>query len=215
MGGLTATNVAAAAVWLALTLAGLARAAGGAIPEPIFVICVAVAAPIALAAAGHTIAAYWRGPTIHSFRRDESIVLSSDEAAFVRLSSQLRGTMGGAGFLYPRRIFLAAVAWMLAAAEGVSLLSRDAGVATLVLVAASVASASVAFFFPARPYYYLEAAGGSALLSPPSVAYRLKRRAIIANELAHGQPVDVTTPPPTPLPNPALTPSRPLPPDAS
>jgi hypothetical protein len=205
LGGSTGMAVAGAAIWLALTLAGLARAAGADLPDLATIFCGAVAAPIALAAAAHSIACIWRGPTILPFRRDESVICTPDEAAYVRLASQLRGTMGGAGFLYPRRLILPAVAWILAAAEGAVVVTRAAGGLTWLVVAA-VGTAAASFLLPARPYYYRETTGGGAILSPPSVAYRLMRRATIANAIARGEPVDSTTPAPTPLPTPALTP---------
>jgi hypothetical protein len=208
IGGSTMTAVAAVVAWLALVFVGLVHAAGGAIPQAALLASAVVAAPIALAAAGHSFAAMWRGPTIIPFGRADSISCSADEASYVRQQALLRGMMGGAGFLYPRRLLLVAAAWLAAAVIGLTGLSEP--VCDTVgpwAVAASLTTAFVAFLFPARPYFYRDTTGGGAVLSPPSAAYRLKRRAEIAQAVMRGEPVESSTPAPTPAP-PTLTPSR-------
>jgi hypothetical protein len=204
LGGSLGTVMAASVVWLVLTLAALVRAAGGSIPHSLELACAAVAAPVAIVAAGHTIAAYWRGPTIVSFAPVHSEVCTPDEAAYVRLASQLRGTMGGAGFLHPLRLFLPAVAWTAAAAEGVALAAS--GIHSTVFAALSlvgVGASAAAILFPARAYFYREATGGTAILSPPSVARRLKRRAAAAQEREARLAGSGLRPPPHGLPTPA------------
>jgi hypothetical protein len=199
-------------VWLLLMLGTLVRAAGGSVPHALEVFCAAFAAPVALAAAGQGIAAFWRGPIIRSFSRTDSEVCTPDQAAYVRLVAQLRGTMGGAGFLYPARLLLPVVAWIVAAVEGVALLASGLGApvfAALALV--GLGSASVAILFPAGAYYYREATGGTAIVSPPSAARCLKRRAL-AWAVAAGEPVQTPTPPPATI-SPGLTTSRAAPPD--
>jgi hypothetical protein len=208
IGSSTMTAVAAVVAWLAVVFVGLVHAAGGSVPQLAVLACAVVGAPIALAAAGHALGSMWRGPTIIAFGLADSTPCSADEASYVRQHAQLRGTMGGAGFLYPRRLVLVAMAWLAAAVLGLSGLSEP--VCDTVgpwAVAASLTTAFAAFLLPARPYFYRDTTGGGAVLSPPSAAYRLMRRAEIAQALALGAPVESATPAPTPAP-PALTPSR-------
>jgi hypothetical protein len=192
--------MAAAAIWLVLTLAALVRAAGGSVPHFLEVVCAAAAAPIAIAAAGHAIVAYWRGPTIVSFLRTDSEDCSADEAAYVRLASQLRGTIGGAGFLNPARLALPAVAWLSAAVEGLALLAPGADASVFVVLAiVGIGSAAAAVLLPPHAYYYREATGGTAIVSPPSAARRLKRLAARERALAAGAAAGSATPVPPPL----------------
>jgi hypothetical protein len=123
IGGSTTMAMAAVVAWLALSFVGLVHAAGGAIPEAAILACAVVAAPVALAAAAHAVAAMWRGPTIIAFGLSDSTPCGPAEAAYVREHALLRGTMGGAGFLYPRRLLLVATAWLAAAVIGLSGLS--------------------------------------------------------------------------------------------
>ena len=215
IGGSIGTVAAASALWLVLTLAALIRAMGGSVPHSLEVVCAAVAAPAALAAAAHAISAFWRGPTILSFSRVDSEVCSPDEAAYVRLVAQLRGTMGGAGFLHPARIVLPVVAWIAAAAEGAALAASgldETVFAALALV--GIGATSAAILFPPRAYFYQEATGGTAILSPPSAARRMKVRAARAQALSTGRPVESPAPSPAPLPSEALAASGAGPPDA-
>jgi hypothetical protein len=206
--GSTMTVVAALVAWLVLVFVGLVRAAGGSVPQLAVVACAVVAAPVALAAAGHALAAMWRGPIIVAFGLADSVPCSPAEAAYVRERALLRGTMGGAGFLYPRRLLLVAAAWLAAAVLGLAGLSEPVYDAVGPwAVAASLTTAFAAFLLPARPFFYRETTGGGAVLSPPSAAYRLKRRAELAGAAARGEPVEASTPAPTPPP-PTLTPSR-------
>jgi hypothetical protein len=199
--GVTKTKVGCAAVWLALTGVGLSRAAGAPTSQAASFFCGAVGTPVALVIAAVTGLAYWRGPTIVNFRREESVECAPDEAAYIRLASRLRGTMGGAGFLYPRRLLFPVLAWTLASAEGVALMFRGAEEEVLPWLAIAASSAAAfALFFPARPFYYLEATGGKIVLSPTSIGSRLRQRAIIANAIAAGT-VDSATPRESPIPS--------------
>jgi hypothetical protein len=207
LGGSIVTVMVGSVVWLLLMLATLVRAAGGSVPGALEIFCAAFAAPIALAAAGHGIAAFWRGPTIRSFTRTDSEVCTPDQAAYVRLVALLRGTMGGAGFLFPARLLLPVVAWTTAAAEGVALLASGLGATAFAALAlVGVGSATAAVLFPPGAYYYREATGGSALVNPPSAARRLKRRAARVNAAvaaaagAAGADASLPTPTPTPAP---------------
>lgn len=202
-GGSTTTALAASLAWLALVFVGVVHAAGGDPPRAIEIVCALVGAPIALAGGIQALAAIWRGPIIVAFGRADSIPCSPSEAAFVREHAQLRGMMGGAGHLYPPRLVLPSLAWLAAAAVGAGGLSPELGQALGIWpVALAVAAAVLAILFPARPYFYRDTTGGGALLSPPSSAYRLTRRARAAGAAPHDGPAP--TPAPTPTPGEAL-----------
>lgn len=198
-GGTTTVAVVASLSWLALVLVGLVHVAGGELPSGVELLGAVVAAPIALTGGIQAIAAIWRGPVIVPFSRLDAVPCTAGEASFVRASAQLRGTMGGAGHLYRHRLVLPALAWLGAASVGAGGLSErlEHLVCPWVLVLA-LASAFLALLFPARPFFYRETSDGGALASPPSAAYRLKRRSEIAAALARGEKVAATTPPPTP-----------------
>jgi hypothetical protein len=199
LGGSIWTVMAAAAIWLVLTLSVLVRAAGGSVPHGLEIVCGTIAAPVALAAAGHAIASLWRGPTILSFSRADSDTCTPDEAAYVRFVAQHRGTMGGAGFLHPGRVLLPAGAWIAAAAEGAALASIELEPWAFAAIAlAGVGAAAATLLFPARPFFYREATGGTAIVSPPSVARDLKARAKAWRAALAG--AETPTTPQTPVP---------------
>lgn len=196
-GGSTITAVAASLSWVALVLLGLVRAAGAEPPAAFETFAALVAAPVALAGGAQAVAAVWRGPTIVAFGRADAVPCSPSEAAFVRAHAQLRGTMGGAGHLYRPRLAWPALAWFGGAAIGPCALSGSVGRAVVAWpVGVALVAGLVAILFPARAYFYRDTTGGGALVSPPSAAYRLKRRSVIAAALARGEQVEATTPPP-------------------
>lgn len=213
-GGSTRTAVGASLAWLALVVVGLVHVAGADAPRGIELAGALVAAPVAMVGAIQSIAAIWRGPTIVSFGRDDAVPCTAGEAAFVRASAQLRGLMGGAGHLYPRRLVLPSLAWLAAAVVGLLCLDHQLElVAAPWGVALALAAAVLAFVFPPRPYFYRDTTGGGALLAPASAAYRLKHRAELAEARGRGEDVASTTPAPTPAPRREPGP-RPVPPRA-
>jgi hypothetical protein len=193
-------TVVAVATWAALTFVALVHAVGGA-PGPFGVACVLLAQPLAVAAALRAAASYWRGPDIVSFTRSDSEACTPAEAEYVHEHAQLRGTMGGAGYLYRRRLALPVIAWLAAAVAGATVVSGpiDELVGPWPVVLTSI-TAFVAFLLPARPYYYRDTTGGGAIVCPPPAAARLKRRAAIAAAIGRGERVIAETPPPTPAP---------------
>lgn len=199
-GGSTTTALGASLSWLGLVVIGLVHAAGADVPRSVELAAALVAAPIAAAGAILAIAAVWRGPTIVSFSRDDAVPCTAGEAAFVRASSQLRGLIGGAGHLYPRRLVLPALAWLAAAVVGlcglVPRLELAVGPWAVVL---AFAAAFLAILFPARPYFYRDTTGGGAVVAPASAAYRLKARSELAAARARGEDLRAETPAPTPV----------------
>lgn len=206
-GGSTTLAVAGALSWLALVLIGLVHALGGEPPRAVEILGALVAAPLALAGGAQALAAIWRGPIIVPFTRSDAVPLSPGEAEFVRGGAQLRGMIGGAGHVYPRRLLLASAAWLGAGMVGACGLSPELGRALGAgPVAVACLAAFLALLFPARPYFYRDTTGGGAILSPPSAAFRLKRRAARAG----ATPLDgaAPTPAPTPAPDPAVRVAR-------
>lgn len=205
-GGGTTRELAALAAWLALALIGALRAAGLSVSTTA-TLCVLVATPISFAAAVEAASSFWRGPAIVAFTRDEAIACSPPEAAYVRSVAMLRGTMGGAGYLHPRRLAFPAASWAAAAVAGAAVLSD--GILAFVgpwPVAGALAAAFAAYVLPARPFFYRETTGGGLVVSPPRPAYGLKRRAEYAAARARGEAVEETpTPAPTPAPTVGLT----------
>jgi hypothetical protein len=203
-GGSTTTAVAASLSWLALVFVGLVHAAGGDPPRSVEIVGALVGAPIAIAGGVQALAAIWRGPTIVPFSRADAVPCSASEAAFVRARAQLRGLIGGAGHLHPPRLVLPALAWLAGGAIGVCALSPPLEAALGAWpVAISVVAALAAILFPSRAYFYRDTTGGGAILSPPSSAFRLKRRALAAGAL----PLDGPAPTPAPTPAPAAAPA--------
>ncbi len=200
-GGSTFAALVGLGAWLVLAFLGAVRAlgeGGGDVTRG----CLLVAIPVALAAAARAFAAYWRGPDIISFTRSDSEPCTPCEAAYVRARASIRGTMGGAGYLYPRRLALPAVAWVAAAIAGMGALSQavDEAVGAWPVFVTFVAATIAAFVLPARPYYYRDTAGGGAIVSPPPAAQRLKRNAALAAAVARGETVETVTPSPADTP---------------
>lgn len=188
-GGSRLATLVGIASWLVLAFLGTVRAAGERV-ETVAVACLVVAIPVAVAAAARAVAAYWRGPDIISFTRSDSEPCTPAEAAFVRACASIRGTMGGAGYLYPGRLALPAIAWLAAAVAGAGALSegvQDAAGPWPVVV--TLGTAFAAFLLPARPYFYLETTSGGAVLSPPPAASRLKHLAASATDAGIPSPV--------------------------
>ena len=203
-GGLRWVTLVAVAAWVALAFVALVHAVGGAM-GPFGLACVLLAQPLAVAAALRAGASFWRGPDIISFTRRDSEACTPAEAEYVREHAQLRGMMGGAGYLYRGRLALPVVAWLAAAFAGATAMSdriNDVVGPWPVVVTTTVAFA--AFLLPARPYFYRDTTGGGAIVCPPPAAVRLKRRAAIAAAIARGEAVESATPPPTPAPGLAI-----------
>jgi hypothetical protein len=170
---------ATVASWLVLvTIAGL-RLAGFAISPPMQLACGAVAAPIAAACAVAAVFAISRGPRIIAFERGDAVTCKPAQAQAVRDAAQLRGTMGGAGHVYPARLAFPVAAWVGAAISGTEVVStgilRVAGPWPL---AVALSAAFAALLFPARPFWYRVVTGGGVLVTPPTAAALLVARSL-------------------------------------
>ena len=84
----------------------------------------ATAALLSATCAVRSVASIWRGPRILSFGRDDAVLCPPDAAHATRNAAQIRGTMGGAGWVYRWRRLLPAIGW--AAAVG-GLLRHELG----------------------------------------------------------------------------------------
>lgn len=121
-----------------------------------------------------TVTAMWRGPPVIAFARADSVLCGAEDSEPVRAYAQLRGTIGGAGHVQPRRLVLPLVAWGAALAAGARVLWwPDLEVFGAIPAALAASSAFAAWLFPATPYWYREVMGGGAIVSPPEAAAAL------------------------------------------
>jgi hypothetical protein len=176
LAGSSVLVAATVASWLVLvTIAGL-RLAGYPISPPMQVACGA-AAPMAVACAIAAAFAISRGPRVIAFERADAVSCKPAVAQAIRDAAQLRGTMGGAGHVYPGRLAFPIAAWAGAALAGTEVVSgalhRLAGPWPL---AVGLCAAFAALLFPARPFWYREVTGGGVLVTPPAAAALLVAR---------------------------------------
>jgi hypothetical protein len=143
-----------------------ARTLGGTVPAWAAVACAAAVAPIAAAAALQRGLHLWRGPPVVSFPSAEAVRCGGAEAEAIRVAARLRGTLGGAGHIYPGRVALHAVASAAAAAFGAFVLAAGVAAVPAWLVAVFAAGVGGVVLLPARPFYYREAMNGELLVTP-------------------------------------------------
>jgi hypothetical protein len=191
LAGSSVLVAATVASWLVLvTLAGL-RLAGFPIGPVAQVVCGALAAPIAAASAIGAAFAISRGPRVVSFERTEAVMCKPSEAQAIRDAAQLRGTMGGAGHVYPARLAFPIAAWLGAALSGTEVVSagmlRVAGAWPIGL---ALCAAFAALLFPARPFWYREVTGGGVLVTPPAAAALVTAHAFRLEPAAEGAESD-------------------------
>lgn len=134
-----------------------------------------VAAPLALAVAIRTVAAFWRGPELVHFPVEQAVLCSGVEATSVRAAALVRGPLGGAGYARRARLVLPFVAWLAAAVvlAGVAAGATDGPEwrRGLELLAIAVVARAV---FPARPFWYREHREGAVVLYPASVTAHVR-----------------------------------------
>jgi hypothetical protein len=168
-------TLAAAGAWLLLCCLLLAREAALSVAPATISIAALVSLLLALVAAARNAAYAWRGPRIPAFPKDEALVCRPREAAIVRAAAQLRGTLGGAGWIHRARLALSTGAW-IAVGISVSAILVDAeraslpqwGFAVLVFGAASAC-------FPPKAFFYREATNGCLLVHPRDTFAHLAR----------------------------------------
>lgn len=156
------------AAWIVLVGSSGASAAGLTLPCGPVALAIVLAAPVALLALVTTLGSVWRGPPIISLVPEQTARCGPEDARLVRDAAQLRGAMGGAGHVHRSRLVFPAVAWtsaLLAGADGVAGCAFTPPGPWVFL--AAVAAVIAAWLWPSRPYWYLEADGGGALVSPP------------------------------------------------
>jgi hypothetical protein len=180
------TRFTAGAIVTCGVLAGIevASAAGAQVPHAVAVIGASVVAVIAATVAVRNVVFVWRGPVILAFRRGDAMLCDAREASTVRSAAQLRGTMGGAGYLHPRRLVLSAAAWAAVSVQSLALLGPQRTPATFIPLGVAIGAAALSAVFPASPFFYREAAGGCVVAFPPQVCRRLLETAGVAPALA-------------------------------
>jgi hypothetical protein len=147
----------------------LARAAGAEVPDTAGLLGASAAAVSAATVAIRNIFFVWRGPVILSFRRGDAMLCDAREASTVRAAAQLRGTMGGAGYLHPRRLVVSATAWAAVSVQSLALVSPQRTPTTFIPLAVAVGATVLTALFPASPFFYRETGGGCVVAFPPRV----------------------------------------------
>jgi len=153
----------------------LASALGVAVSPQGLAAAAAATAGLALLVAGRTASWAWRGPVLVSFPRDGSAVCDPAEAEVVRSAAQLRGTMGGAGYVHRARLAFPSLAWASAAA--VSVLAGPLPAAGLAWALLLAVSGGAVLLFPAKPFHYREATGGRVVVYPAAARADLLKHA--------------------------------------
>lgn len=210
LSGSSLTAVARVVGWLVLVGIG---AFGRSVPLGTYVVATVAAAMLvgglSLAA---TFTAMWRGPPVITFAPSDSLLCGAEDSEPVRAYAQLRGTIGGAGHVQPRRLVLPLVAWGAALLAGArALWWPDLEALGAIPAALAVSGAFASWLFPATPYWYREVMGGGAIVSPPEavaalvVRERQENGAALAAIRAQGRADPLLC---TPAPR-ALTPATP------
>lgn len=157
---------AGAGAWLLLVCLVALREAE--VPITPVALSVGAALSLVLSVAGAARSAWgaWRGPRLAPFPNDDALACRPPEAAIVRAAAQLRGTLGGAGWVHRGRLALSTGAWVAAALSALAVLGDPEGARVLVPAVATLALGAAAVRFPARPFYYREATNGWLLVHP-------------------------------------------------
>ncbi len=173
------TRFTVGAVGFCGVLAGVevADALGAELPHAVAAVAASTSAVIAATVAIRHVVFIWRGPVILGFPRDEAVLCDAREAASIRFAAQLRGTMGGAGYLHPSRLVVSATAWGAVSVQSLALLPPQRTAATFLPLAVLLVAAGLAALLPPAPFFYREASGGCVLVFPPDVCRSLLDRA--------------------------------------
>jgi hypothetical protein len=187
-GTLTVATLAAAATLVALLGA---HALGAAVPGRAVLGCAGVVVPLAAAAAVQRAVHLWRGPPVVSFSNADAVRCGGADAEAVRVAARLRGTLGGAGHLFPGRVALHAVACLAAAALGAYVLVGGEDTVGGWLPAVFAAGGAGVVLLPARPFYYREAMNGEVLVTPaiaPSLLAWERSAAVASGRVVRAAP---------------------------
>jgi hypothetical protein len=161
---LTAVRLAA---WLALSIIGWLDILRVELPRPLLISAVLTACPFALAGLITTLVSIWRGPALVPFPVDDAVLCMGEDSEPVRAYARVKGTIGGAGHVYPIRLVYPALTWGAVLLIGAKVaIGEPLDLLGPWLLAIAVASAMGAWLFPSRPYWYREVMGGGALVSP-------------------------------------------------
>jgi hypothetical protein len=131
-------------------------------------------APLAAALAARNAAAYWRGPALVHFPVEYAVLCYGQEAETVRSAAHLRGALGGAGHLHPRRLAFPVIAWLAAATALGYVALGGAGMPGCQRALAVMALALVArVVLPPRAFWYRERRDGSLVVYPAAIRSRV------------------------------------------
>jgi hypothetical protein len=191
---LTVATLATAGVLAALLAA---RAAGGAVPARLILVCAGALVPVAAVAALQSAVHLWRGPPVVSFGNAEAVRCGGAQAEAIRRAARLRGTLGGAGHVYPGRLAVHALAGAAAAALGGYVVQAGPDAVAGWLLMLLVAGGAWTVLLPARAFYYREARNGDLLVTPANVPSLI---AWSRSSAAASEGVEATrTPEPSPM----------------
>lgn len=179
-------SAAALGAWGGLLAVIGARAAGAPLPPWTAVAAAMAALAAAVAVAGQIVMNAWRGPPVVDFGRDEAVLCAPAEAEVVRAAALLRGTMGGAGYVWRARLALpATVSLWAGVVAGWTILDPSLATVPAWPFVVLVLLAGAAVVLPARPFYYREANDGFLLLHPEDAWIRLER---FSSRIEHRMP---------------------------
>jgi hypothetical protein len=157
-----------------LVLVGIGAFARSVPLDPYVVAAVAAAMLVAGLSLAGTFTAMWRGPPVIAFAPADSVLCGAQDSEPVRAYAQLRGTIGGAGHVQPRRLVLPLLAWGAALVAGArAVWWPDLETLGAIPAALAASGAFASWLFPATPYWYREVMGGGAIVSPPEAAAAL------------------------------------------
>jgi hypothetical protein len=164
------------------------RALGAAVPAPALLAVAALCSALAAILAGSWLAAIWRGPTLVSFSMRHAVLCDVAEAGAVRSAAQLRGTMGGAGYLHRFRAVFPAAMWTAVTVQSAALVAGRAETPVVWPLAAVLVAGGLTLALPARAFWYREVSGGCVLVYPAAVCVRVLQAAGVAPALTRFDP---------------------------
>ena len=178
--GVTRFTVWALAACAGFAAVEVAEELGAPVPRGGLEVLGTLAAVLAAMAAIRNVAHVRRGPSIVEFQRRDATLCDARESAAIRAAAQLRGTMGGAGYLFPRRLAFSAVGWAATGVQAALLAVPEHGTATFLPLGVAVLAVLLTARFPAIPFYYRETVGQCVVAFPADACSRLLEAARLA-----------------------------------